>query len=117
VKLAWIPFVFLRVLKSLRDLLWTHVLTSGTMAMTLFIFGGFLLIQDNLHSLLKGWGSQIQIFAYLNNSLASPDLQKLIAAVRSYPEVESVRFVSREQAWESFKVDGFSIEPAGRLGG
>jgi cell division transport system permease protein len=103
VKLGWISFVFLRVLKSLRELLWTHVLTSGTMAMTLFIFGGFLLIQDNLHTLLKGWGSQIQIFAYLNQGLAAAELQKLTATVRSYPEVESVRFVSREQAWESFK--------------
>jgi cell division transport system permease protein len=103
VKLGWISFVFLRVLKSLRELLWTHVLTSGTMAMTLFIFGGFLLVQDNLHTLLKGWGSQIQIFAYLNPSVTSAELQKLTATVRSYPEVESVRFVSREQAWESFK--------------
>lgn len=103
VRFAQLSFIFLRVLKSLKELLWTHMLTSGTMAMTLFIFGGFLLIQDNLQSLLKGWGNQIQIFAYLDNSLASPDRQKLLAAIRSYPEVESVRFVSREEAWEKFK--------------
>ena len=102
-KFAHLSFVFRRVLKSLRELLWTHMLTSGTMAMTLFIFGGFLLIQENLHGLLKGWGSQIQIFAYLENSLPEADLQPLLEQVRSYPEVEGVRFVSKREAWENFK--------------
>lgn len=102
-KFTHLSFVFRRVLKSLRELLWTHVLTSGTMAMTLFIFGGFLLIQENLHGLLKGWGSQIQIFAYLENSLSQADLQSILGQVRSYPEVEGVRFVSKEEAWNNFK--------------
>lgn len=98
-----IPFVFRRVLKSLKELLWTHILTSGTMATTLFIFGGFLLIQENLQGLLKGWGSQIQIFAYLENSLSPTDVKPLLEGIRSYPEVESVRFVSKAEAWENFK--------------
>lgn len=102
-KFAQISFVFRRVLKSLRELLWTHILTSGTMAMTLFIFGGFLLIQENLHALLKGWGSQIQIFAYLENSPSPSDFKPLLERIRSYPEVESVRFVSKAEAWENFK--------------
>ena len=102
-KFAQISFVFRRVLKSLRELLWTHILTSGTMAMTLFIFGGFLLIQENLHGLLKGWGSQVQIFAYLENGLSAAELKLLLERVRSYPEVESVRFVSKVEAWENFK--------------
>ncbi|MBI2985760.1 MAG: ABC transporter permease [Deltaproteobacteria bacterium] len=102
-KVAQLSFVFRRVLKSLRELLWTHILTSGTMAMTLFIFGGFLLIQENLHGLLRGWGSQIQIFAYLEHSLSQADLQSLLGDVRNYPEVESVRFVSKGEAWENFR--------------
>jgi cell division transport system permease protein len=73
------------------------------MAMTLFIFGGFILIQENLYSWLKGWGSQVQIFAYLDNNLAPAQRQALLTGIRSYPEVESVRVVSQEQAWENFK--------------
>ena len=73
------------------------------MAMTLFIFGGFLLIQENLHGLLKGWGSQIQIFAYLEKNLPQADLQALVGHIRSYAEVEGVRFVSQAEAWENFK--------------
>lgn len=98
-----IAFVFRRVLKSLRELIWTHILTSATMGMTLFIFGGFLLIQENLHGLLKGWGSQIQIFVYLDSGLAAADPKPLLERIRSYPEVEGVRFISKSEAWENFK--------------
>lgn len=102
-KFSHLSFVFRRVLKSLRELLWTHLLTSGTTAMILFVFGGFLLIQQNLHGLLRGWGSQIQIFAYLDNNLTQAELRSALEQVRAYPEVEGVRFVSKADAWESFK--------------
>lgn len=104
-KFPQISFVSQRVYKNLRELLWTHILTSGTMAMTLFIFGGFLLIQENLQGLLKGWGSQVQIFAYLENGLSPAGLKQILERVRSLPEVKSVRFVSKREAWEDFKKD------------
>lgn len=77
-KVAQLSFVFHRVVKSLRELFWTHMLTAGTMAVTLFIFGGFLLLQENLQGLLRGWGSQLQIFAYLDDGLASTTFQSLL---------------------------------------
>jgi len=103
VRLTQTSFVFRRVFKSLKELFWTHILTSGTMAMTLFIFGGFLLIQENLHGLLRGWGSQVQVFVYLEKELAPEELDQLLKQVRSYPDVERVRYVSKTEAWEKFK--------------
>lgn len=102
-KWAQIAFIFRRVLKSFREVFWTHLLTSGTMAVTLFIFGGFLLIQQNLQGLLKGWGSRIQLFAYLDTSTPAADTESLLARVNSYPEIERSRFVSQKEAWEGFK--------------
>jgi cell division transport system permease protein len=103
VKIAQVVFTCQRVAKSLKELVWTHVLTAGTLAMTLFVFGGFLIVQENLQGLLKGWGRQIEIFAYLKEGLSAADYQALVAEVRSYPEIESVRYVSKERAWEEFK--------------
>ncbi len=102
-RLTHISFVFRRVFKSLKELVWTHILTSGIMAMTLLIFGGFLIIQENLHGLLRGWGNKIQIFAYLDNSPGPAEIKTLLDQIRSFPEVESVRFVSKTEAWENFK--------------
>ncbi len=103
--LTYVPFVLRRVLLSLRDLLWTHVLTCGTMAMTLFVFGGFLLLQENLHRLFHGWGQQLQIFVYLEEGLKPSDLATLQKTVQAYPEVEGIRFVSKKEALESFRRD------------
>ncbi|MGH7844645.1 MAG: permease-like cell division protein FtsX [Candidatus Binatia bacterium] len=102
-KLAYIPFVLRRVTRNMKDVLWTHMLTSGTMAMALLIFGGFLLVQQNLQGLLKSWGNQIQMFAYLEETLTSQQLKGLLAQVRALPEVDSIRYVSQEKAWHEFR--------------
>ncbi|HEY7716146.1 MAG TPA: ABC transporter permease [Candidatus Binatia bacterium] len=102
-KVALVGFVLRRVRSNLRQLFWTHVLTAGTMAMTLFVFGGFMLLEINLQRLLKGWGDQIQIIGYLNGGLPSDKVKALIKRVETMPEVEGVRHVSREQAWRDFQ--------------
>ena len=79
------------------------MLTSGTMAMTLVVFGGFLLVQQNLQGFLKSWGNQIQMFAYLEETVTSQQLKGLLAKVRALPEVDSLRYVSQEKAWDEFR--------------
>src|SRR5262245_61665284 len=73
------------------------------MAVTLFVFGAFMLLQVNLERLLKGWGEQIQITAYLAKSMGESETQSLIQRVRALAEVERVRLISREQAWRDFQ--------------
>ena len=102
-KLSQLGFVGRRVRNSLWELLWTHVLTSATMAVTLFVFGAFILLQENLQNLLDSWGSQIQINAYLEKDLAVEDVQKLLDRVRAFPEVEEARHISQERAWKEFQ--------------
>ena len=102
-KLSLIGFVLRRVRSSLRQLLWSHLLTAGIMAITLFVFGGFMLLETNLRKLLKSWGDQIQITAYLSNDLAAADVTGLIERVQVMPEVERVRHTGQEQAWRDFQ--------------
>ena len=102
-KLSLFGFVLRRVRKNLHQLLWTHMLTAGTMAMTLFVFGGFMLLEINLQHLLKGWGDQIEITAYLNNGLAPDGVDALIKNIAAMAEVERVREITQEQAWRDFQ--------------
>jgi cell division transport system permease protein len=83
--------------------LWTHVLTAGAMAMAMLVFGLFLLLQENLQSLLKGWGDQIQVNIYLNKSLGATEVSLLRETIQNYPEVERARYISQEQAWKDFQ--------------
>ena len=97
-----IGFVARRVRQSLWEMLWNHVLTSGTMATSLFVFGFFILVQENIHHMLKGWGDQIQINTYLDKEIGSDQVQAILERIRALPEVNEARHISREQAWRDF---------------
>ncbi|MBI2364440.1 MAG: ABC transporter permease [Deltaproteobacteria bacterium] len=100
--MSQIGFVGRRVRSSLRELLWSHILTSGTMAMSLFVFGAFMLLQENLQHFLTGLGDQIRINAYLEKGLGTSDVQSLGVRIKTFPEVERARHISQEQAWLDF---------------
>ena len=100
--MATLGFVARRAGHGLRQFFWTVVLTSLTIALTLGVFGGFLLLQLNLEKLLRGWGDQLQLTAYLTPSVGAAELEALLARLQSFPEIEQVRHTSQEQAWRDF---------------
>jgi cell division transport system permease protein len=102
--MSWsqLSFVTRRASSNLRDLFWTHALTSGTMAMTLFVFGAVMLLEINLKVLLKGWGDQIHLNAYLERGLGAGEAEALVNRVRALPEVLEVRYITQDQAWHDF---------------
>ena len=102
-KAALLGFVLRRVGNSLWQFRWSHLLTAATMAVTLFVFGAFMLLQINLERLLMGWGDQIQLTAYLSNGAAAADAQSLLQRIKTLPQVDQVRLISQEQAWRDFQ--------------
>ena len=103
--MRWVYAVFVagRVARSLRELLWTHFLTAGIMAMTLAVFGGFLIVQENVGRLVKGWSAEVQVFAYLEDGVDAAAAETLRVRVAAYPEVKAASYVSKERAWDEFK--------------
>ncbi len=80
-KVSLIGFVLRRVRQSLWQLLWTHVLTSGTMAMTLFVFGAFILVAGESCKICSRAGvTRLQITAYLDKDVSAEAVQRLISA-------------------------------------
>ncbi len=102
-KSSYILFVAGRVARSLRELFWTHLLTAGIMAMTLSVFGGFLIIQENVGRLVKGWGDEFRMFVYLEDSVDAAVAASMRAQVAAWPEVKVASYVSREDAWDEFE--------------
>jgi cell division transport system permease protein len=102
-KISLVGLVFRQVGTSFRHLFWTHVLTAATMALTLFSFGAFMLLQTNLEYLLKGWGDQLQITAYLNNGLTEPQVEALMQRIGAMPEVARTRYIGHAEAWRDFQ--------------
>ena len=102
-KLSLIGLVFRQVRSNLRHLCWTHLLTSVTVALTLFVFGAFMMLQVNLEQLLSAWGDQIQITAYLGRDVAPAERGALLKRIESLPEVQRVHYTSQTQAWRDFQ--------------
>ncbi len=101
-KSAHVVFVAGRVARSLRELFWTHLLTAGIVAMTLSVFGGFLLLQDNVRGLVRGWSDEIQVFVYLGDGVDPAAGEALRARLAALPEVKAARYVSKARAWDEF---------------
>src|ERR1043166_5383367 len=62
-RLNGFAFIMRKVLRSFRELFWTHLLTAGTTALTLFLLGGFLLLRKNFKARSRGWGGPFTSFA------------------------------------------------------
>lgn len=100
---SWIGLVFRQVGTSFRHLFWTHVLTAATMAIALFLFGAFMLLQTNLEYLVRGWGEELQISAYLNNGLTEDRVGALRKRIETMPEVALARYISHAEARRDFQ--------------
>ncbi len=88
---------------SLRHLFWTHALTAATTAIALFVFGAFLLFQTNLEYLVRGWGEELQVSAYLNRDVAEERVGALLQRIEAMPEVARARYISHAQARGDFQ--------------
>jgi len=101
--MAAMGFVARRAGHGLRQSFGTFILTGFAVALTLGVFGGFLLLQLNLEILLRGWGARLQLTAYLSPTVDATELEALLANLKSYPEIQRVSHTSQEQAWRDFQ--------------
>ncbi|WP_371375605.1 permease-like cell division protein FtsX [Thalassotalea aquiviva] len=96
---------------SLGDL-WRTPLAS---LMTIFVLGISLTLPATLHVFTKNaqqissqWDSAAQINVYLNMDTPSKDAENLAKRIRLYPEVDTVKLISSEQALKEFtQLSGF----------
>ncbi len=79
------------------------VVSVGTMAVSLFVFGAFLVVANNLSAVVSEWSRKIQVTFFLEDGLAPHIRASLENRLREDPAVESVEHISREKAVERFR--------------
>ncbi len=75
----------------------------GMIAVSLAIFGIFLLIYTNLNSIARRWTDAVQIIAYVNTSLNNDQRIDIESQIRVIEHVEDVTSISKKQALKQFK--------------
>jgi cell division transport system permease protein len=95
---------FLR--KALGNI-WTNpflsLVTLSTIAISMLILGLFSLIYLNVQQSLHQMGGELQITAYLQESISSEQAKVLRSKVADWPEVERITYISKEQALARFR--------------
>ena len=102
-KVRTIEYYIREVFISLRRNNWMSVASIGTVAVSLFIFGMFLMMVMNMNKLAENMESQVQINVYLLNKVDREQARDIEKDLKEIEGVESVGFVTKDEAMERFK--------------
>ena len=118
--LRWFVYFISEALQNVRSNLATSIITIATIAISLAICGLFLGIFVNLSNMLSSISSQIQVVAYLKDSLPQDAIFNISKEIAGMPEVEGSEYIPKEKAFTIFKqelkgqkgiLEGLSINP------
>ena len=88
---------------SMRRNSWMTVASIGTVAVTMIVLGIFLLLGGNIQSFAGNIESQVEISLYLQDEISSQQIDELAQKLVSMEEVETVKYVSKEEALEELR--------------
>ena len=79
------------------------LLSTATIALALFVLGGFLLVTANLERLGAQWSSTAELSVYLTDEATAADRQAIEVALAGSDAVSGREFVSKSDALARFK--------------
>ncbi len=86
------------VFRSLRRNNWMTFAAVGTVAVSLFILGVFLILALNMNRAASLLESQVQISVYIKNDLKEAEEEALGEKIRALQGIESAKYVDRAEA-------------------
>ncbi len=94
---------FANTLAGLRGNPVTSAVAAATIGLCLLLIGGFAVLVSNMEAILTRFGEELHVVAYLDDALPGDRLDALMERVLAEPGVETVEYVSREEAAERFR--------------
>jgi len=92
-----------RALHNMRQ--WPFLCTASvlTMAVALASVATFFLVVMNIQLMATKWSEDLQVVAYLDRQPGTGQLGPLLDAVKQFPEVTAVKFVTKQEAMQRFR--------------
>lgn len=88
---------------SLKRNNWMTLASIGTVAVSLFVLGMFMLIVMNMNHMASSLESQVQISVYLQDDIKDSEKRDIERDINSMQGIESVTYISKDEAMERFK--------------
>ena len=102
-KLRTSEYFIREVLISLRRNNWMSFASIGTVAVSLFVLGVFMLLVLNMNRLASTLESQVQISVYFQEDIKDSVRDKVEEDILEMQGIESVKYVSKDEAMERLK--------------
>lgn len=83
----------------------------ATITACIFLFGVFYSIVVNFQYMIKKAETEVCVTVFFDEDLSETDIKKLGDEISKREEVSRVKYVSAEEAWESFKGEYFAAYP------
>jgi cell division transport system permease protein len=90
------------VFHSLKRNSWMSLASIGTVAVSLFVLGVFLLLVLNMNRLAGGLENQVQISVYLKDGLTKQEQQSIGAEIGKLQGIKTCNYVPRDEAEKRF---------------
>lgn len=84
---------------------WFSLASVATIAACLFLFGIFYSILSNFEHIVKTAEEGVSVTVFFDEGLDDARIKEIGDMILKRVEVKDVKFISDEDAWESFKVD------------
>ncbi len=75
-----------------------HVISIGTIGISLLLFASFLLLFLNLNTWIMDWGQSLSMSVYLKDGVDDEKTEKIKSLLRNLPGAELKGFISKEKA-------------------
>lgn len=100
-----LEFFIVEAFRSFRRGTLMSTVAIVTIAVSLAIFGAFLLLILNLGNVVGTISSRLDLVAYTSQNLSLEDAGAIQIKISKLPGVEKVEFTSKAEAWKKFKDD------------
>lgn len=97
-KIQTIEYYFREVLLSMIRKRWMTFASIGTVAVSLFVLGVFLILVMNINKMASSLESQVQISVYINDGLDEAGRKEIEQMTRDMKSVSEIKYVPREEA-------------------
>lgn len=95
--------VFLSSLGRLYQFPGPSAMTIAVIAIALALPAGFYVMLQNAQQLSGGWDGAAKMSLYLHTHTSSDKAQDLVNKLRQHPQIESLHFISRDEALQEFR--------------
>lgn len=102
-KIRTLEYFIREVFVSLKRNNWMSLASIGTVAVSLFILGMFLIVVLNLNKMASSLESQVQISVYLEDDLSAKQIERVGDRIKNLEGVDEVTYIAKEKALERFK--------------